>query len=389
MSARSPLDAATLRAAANAPTRRDGVEVLVGFARTVRAAGVAADPERVRMFLAAAAELGADRREDTYWAGRLALCSAPQELARYDAAFAAYFGAEQPVPGRRRPRVDVERAVGVPDTASAPPRGDERDGEARVAAADRTEILRRRDIASLDPAARAELRRLLALLRPAAPTRRTRRRRPARHGRIDRTRTVRAALRTGELDRLHRAARTVRPRRLVLLLDVSGSMAPYADALLRLGHAAVRRRRGTEVFTVGTRLTRISRELGHTDPDRALAAASAVVPDFSGGTRLGDQLHAFLTHWGRRGVARGAVVVIASDGWERGDPEPLAVSMARLHRLAHRVIWVNPHRARDGYQPLAAGMAAALPYVDDFVAGHSLAALEELCALLVDERGAR
>jgi uncharacterized protein with von Willebrand factor type A (vWA) domain len=250
-------------------------------------------------------------------------------------------------------------------------------------------VLRRRDIASLDPAARAELRRLLALLRPATPTRRTRRRRPAPHGQIDRRRTVRAALRTGEFDRLRHQERTVRPRRLVLLLDVSGSMAPYADALLRLGHAAARRRRGAEVFTIGTRLTRISRELAHTDPDRALAAASALVPDFGGGTRLGDQLHTFLDGWGRRGPARGAVVVIASDGWERGDPDRLAAAMARLRRLAHRVIWVNPHRGRDGYEPLVAGMAAALPYVDDFVAGHSLATLEELCALLVDERRTR
>ncbi|WP_331770555.1 VWA domain-containing protein (plasmid) [Embleya sp. NBC_00888] len=387
MAGRGPLDAATVRAAVAAPTRRDGVETLVAFARTVRAAGVPADPGRVQAFLTAAAELGADARPATYWAGRLTLCSAPEELARYDAAFTAYFDCEQPPPGRRRPDVDVERAVGLPGPDEVPPRREESDDEPRIAAADRTEILRRRDIAALDPAARAELRRLLALLRPAAPTRRTRRRRPARHGRIDRTRTVRAALRTGEFDRLRYTDRVVRPRRLVLLLDVSGSMAPYADALLRFGHAAVRRRRGAEVFTIGTRLTRISRELAHTDPNRALAAASAAVPDFSGGTRLGDQLHAFLEGWGRRGVARGAVLVIASDGWERGDPDRLAVGMARLHRLAHRVIWVNPHRAREGYQPLAAGMAAALPYVDDFVAGHSLAALEELCALLVDERG--
>ncbi|MFI1385815.1 VWA domain-containing protein [Embleya sp. NPDC020886] len=386
MAARGVPDATTVRAALAAPVRRDGVATLVAFARTVRAAGVGADPGRVQAFLTAAAELGADGRSGTYWAGRLTLCSAREELARYDAAFTAYFGCEQPPAGRRRPGVDVERAVGLPGSEQAPPERDEHGAEPRVAAADRTEVLRRRDIALLDPAARAELRRLLALLRPAAPMRRTRRRRPARHGRIDRARTVRAALRTGEIDRLRYAERVVRPRRLVLLLDVSGSMAPYADALLRFGHAAARRRRGTEVFTIGTRLTRISRELGHTDPDRALAAASAAVPDFSGGTRLGDQLHAFLADWGRRGVARGAVVVIASDGWERGEPDRLAVGMARLHRLAHRVIWVNPHRAREGYQPLAAGMAAALPYVDDFVAGHSLAALEELCALLVDER---
>lgn len=381
------LDANTVRAAADAPVRRDGVEILVGFARTVRAAGINADPQRVHGFLAASDALGADDRRGAYWAGRLALCSAPEDLARYDAAFTAYFGCEQAVPGRRRARVEVERAVGLPG------RGDDQDGEAapepRVAGADRVEVLRHRDIASLDPAARADLRRLLALLRPAAPAHLTRRRRPAPRGRIDRRRTVRAALRTGEFDRLRHEERTVRPRRLVLLLDISGSMAPYADALLRLGHAAARQRRGTEVFTIGTRLTRISRELAHTDPDRAIAAASALVPDFSGGTRLGDQLHAFLDQWGRRGTARGAVVVIASDGWERGDPGRLAVGMAHLHRLAHRVIWVNPHRGRPGYEPLVAGMAAVLPYIDDFVAGHSLAALEELCALLLDERRTR
>jgi uncharacterized protein len=374
--------------AADAPVRRDGVEILVGFARTARAAGLTADPQRVHAFLAAVDALGGPvSRRQTYWAGRLTLCAGPQDLARYDAAFTAYFAGEQPAPARPRPRIEVERAVGLPG------RAEEHDGEGapepRVAGADRVEVLRHRDVASLGPAERAEVRRLIALLRPAAPARRTRRRRPAPHGRLDRRCTVRAALRTGEFDRLRHAERTLRPRRLVLLLDVSGSMAPYADALLRLGHAAARGRRGAEVFTMGTRLTRISRALDHTDPERALAEASALVPDFSGGTRLGDQLHAFLDGWGRRGMARGAVVVVASDGWERGEPDRLATGMAQLHRLAHRVIWVNPHRARDGYEPLVAGMAAALPFVDDFVAGHSLAALEELCALLADERGAR
>ncbi|WP_345060151.1 VWA domain-containing protein, partial [Streptomyces rameus] len=175
--------------------------------------------------------------------------------------------------------------------------------------------------------------------------------------------------------------RVQRPRRVVLLVDVSGSMAPYADALLRFAHAAVRAGR-TEVFTIGTRLTRATRELSHRDPDLAMAALAAAVPDWRGGTRLGELLREFLNRWGQRGMARGAVVVLLSDGWERGDPELLGAQMRRLHGLAHQVIWANPRKARPGYAPLAAGMAAALPSVDAFVEGHSLAALERLAAVV-------
>ncbi|MDP9393819.1 MAG: VWA domain-containing protein, partial [Actinomycetota bacterium] len=181
---------------------------------------------------------------------------------------------------------------------------------------------------------------------------------------------------------LRRHARATRPRRLVVLVDVSGSMAPYADAMLRFAAAAARARTGTEVFTLGTRLTRVTREIRARDPDTALAAVSAAVPDWSGGTRLGEQLEDFLARWGRRGVARGAVVVVASDGWERGDATLLGSQMAHLHRLAHRLVWVNPHRARPGYEPLTAGMVAALPHVDDFVDGHSLDALERLATVV-------
>jgi uncharacterized protein with von Willebrand factor type A (vWA) domain len=201
---------------------------------------------------------------------------------------------------------------------------------------------------------------------------------------VDPRRTVRESLRrVGEPVRLERRRRRVRPRRLVLLLDVSGSMTPYADALLRFAHAAVRRRPGlTEVFTIGTRLTRVTRGLRHRDPDAALRAAGAAIPDWHGGTRLADTLRAFLDRWGRRGTARGAVVVILSDGWERGDPAALAEQLDRLSRLAYRLVWVNPHRGKSGYAPLAGGMAAALPFLDHFVAGHSLAALEELVGVI-------
>jgi uncharacterized protein with von Willebrand factor type A (vWA) domain len=162
-------------------------------------------------------------------------------------------------------------------------------------------------------------------------------------------------------------------------------MEPYARGLLRFANAAVLARRSVEVFTLGTRLTRLSRELATRDPDAALRRATAAVADFSGGTRLGDTVREFNDRWGVRGLARGADVVILSDGWDRGEPEELAEQMARLHRVAHRVIWVNPLRASPGYAPLARGMAAALPHVDRFVEGHSVASLQELAVLVVGD----
>ena len=204
-----------------------------------------------------------------------------------------------------------------------------------------------------------------------------------RTARPDLRRTVRAALRTeGEAIRRHYRAPATRHRRLVLLLDVSGSMEPYARALLRFVQAAVAGRRRVEAFALGTRLTRITRELGSRDPDLALRQAADRVVDWSGGTRLGDGLRRFNDEWGVRGMARGAVVVILSDGWDRGDPDELAEEMQRLARVAYRIVWVNPLKVTPGYAPLARGMAAALPYVDRFVEGHSLAAMEQLAEVL-------
>jgi uncharacterized protein with von Willebrand factor type A (vWA) domain len=250
------------------------------------------------------------------------------------------------------------------------------------------ETLRHRDLARLTAAEKAQLAAMLALLQPGLPTRRSRRRGPSVTGPLDRRRTIRAMLQAGGEPGVpaHRRPRH-RPRRVVLLIDVSGSMAPYADALLRFAHVLVRHRpAATEVFTIGTRLTRVTRELSHRDPDLAMADAAAAVPDWRGGTRLGELLREFLNRWGQRGMARGAIVVLLSDGWERGDPELLGQQMRRLHALAHQVVWANPRKARPGYAPLAAGMAAALPSVDAFVEGHSLAALERLAAVV---RGAR
>jgi uncharacterized protein len=243
------------------------------------------------------------------------------------------------------------------------------------------EVLRNRDFASYTSAEHAEARRLMADLRLAGALRTSRRHRPVHRGRgrPDLRRTVRRSFRAGgEPVRRAFLAPSSRPRRVVLLCDVSGSMEPYTRALLRFLHVAVAGRSRVEAFAFGTRLTRITRELSSRDPDAALAAAAARVTDWSGGTRLGEGLRAFNDRWGVRGMARGAVVVVLSDGWDRGDPAVLAEEMARLARVAHRIVWVNPLKATPEYAPLARGMAAALPYVDEFVTGHSVAALEEL-----------
>ncbi|HEV2888339.1 MAG TPA: VWA domain-containing protein, partial [Jatrophihabitans sp.] len=271
-----------------------------------------------------------------------------------------------------------------PDTAGEQP--DDEDSPSFAVHASRHELLRHRDVTALSATERQQLQRLFALLAPRASGRRSLRYTAARRGRVDLDRTVRRMLsQGGEPTGLIRQRRRHKPRRLVLLIDVSGSMSPYADWLLRFGHAATRRAPlGTEVFTIGTRLTRVTRELRLRDPDRALAAAGRAVPDWRGGTRLGDSLKAFLDRWGQRGVARGAVVVLCSDGWERGDPAELGNQLARLARLAHAVVWVNPHKGKDGFAPVTGGMVAALPHIDSLVAGHSFAALEELVKVIAD-----
>jgi hypothetical protein len=363
---------------------RDVTDVVLGFARTLRHAGVDASPERVHAMLAAVGHLDVLDATDVYWAGHCTLCGSPDDLERYDAVFAAYFGGEAPRRGHpARPRRD-RLAAAAPFGVEQDGAGTGDDGPELRTMATGAEVLRHRDVAALSPGERDELRRLFALLRPDPPVRRSRRRVPARRGAVDVPRTVRHMLRrAGETTRLARARPRPKPRRVVLLLDVSGSMSPYADALLRFAHVAVRRHpASTEVFTMGTRLTRVTRPMRLRDADKALAASGQAIPDWSGGTRLGEVLKAFLDRWGQRGTARRAVVVLFSDGWERGDPALLGEQLGRLHRLAHRVVWVNPHKDRDGYAPLTGGMQAALPHVDDFVAGHSLAALEHLVEVM-------
>ena len=363
----------------------DPVRGLVGFTAVLRGAGLAVTTDRVAAFLSAVDALDVRSQLQTYWAGRLTLCADPDDLPRYDQAFAEWFAPA----GGARTRLRDERPPPPPKLAALTPpdaAGESADegGPQLHARASGTEVLRNRDIAELTPVEREHLRRLLALLRPELPRRTSRRLRPARRGRPDPGRTLRAALRNhGELRELRRRDHSRRPRKVVLLLDVSGSMEPYADALLRFAHVVVRRAPGSvEVFTLGTRLTRVTRELRMRDAERALAAASRAIPDWSGGTRLGEVMRAFVDRWGQRGAARRAVVVVFSDGWERGDPALLGQQMERLGRLAHPPPWVNPHAGKDGYAPVQGGIVAALPYLDDLLAGHSLATLENLLGVM-------
>ena len=361
----------------------DPDRLVVAFARLARRLGLEVPVGATVTLGQAWAAVGLGSRDACYWAGRVVLLRRPEDAALYDHAFDAFWDgtgvARPPVPP-----VTVSVAMDTDVDPDADPAGDGDDLAVRVRWSP-AEQLRTRDFAACSPAELDEAHRLIADLRLVAARRRSRRHRPTRRGRgrPDLRRTVRRSLRAdGEPIRRAFTAPSDRPRRVVLLCDVSGSMEPYARALVRFLHAAVVGGARVEAFALGTRLTRLTRELSSRDPDEALAAAARRVTDWSGGTRLGEGLRAFNDRWGVRGLARGATVVILSDGWDRGDPDLLDAQMRRLRRVAHRVVWVNPLKATDDYAPLARGMAAALPHVDEFVTGHSVAALDDLVTVL-------
>jgi uncharacterized protein with von Willebrand factor type A (vWA) domain len=362
----------------------DVITVLASFARALREADVPADQGRVAACVSALALVDLANASEVYWVARITLCSGPGDFPHFDALFAVWFQGQLPALAGRP---DTARAAALlaPGAGRSEPGPDEiAEGEVLAAAAADAEVLRHRDVAELSDAERAEVNRMIALLRPRMALRRAARYAPGGRGRISVGRTVRAMLRDGgEPGHLVREHRREKARRLVFLLDISGSMAPYAEVLVRFAHAAVRATPPTtEVFTVSTRLTRVTRQLRLRDPDLALRAAGTAVPDWSGGTRLGESLQAFLDRWGQRGTARGAIVIIASDGWERGEAVLLGEQMRRLSYLARRIVWINPHRGKEGYAPVTAGMIAALPSIDDLVAGHSFEALSSVAELI-------
>jgi uncharacterized protein len=371
------------------------------LSRRLHEAGVPVTPERPVQFARALELVRPVSRGRLYWTARSVFVSDRAHAKAFDAVFATVFGGAAELP-----------AADVPpgSTAAAPPRDDRAASERRAGSgdgarmgvpssssprahdSDRTEVdvpialasdeerLAGKRFDALDAAELAPLYRLMTRLELATPERRTRRRERGRHGqRVDMRRTLRASLRSGgEPIRLARRRRRVVRRRLVLLCDISGSMEPYARAYLQFLTCAAGSGPGTEAFVFATRLTRITRALASRHPERAIQRAAAAAPDWSSGTRIGDALKAFNDRHGRRGMARGAVVVILSDGWERGDPALVAREMARLNRLAYRIVWVNPRVSANAFAVRAGGMVAALPHCHALVSGHSFAALGEV-----------
>jgi uncharacterized protein with von Willebrand factor type A (vWA) domain len=337
----------------------------------------------------ALAAVDASSRTEASLALRAVLCSSRADQDVFAEAFAATFAGEPPdAPDELAEQLGAAAPalprLGVPATDDEPLDGDL---DPAPAAWSEGELLHEKDFADYTDAERALARRLLARIARRGPERVSRRTRPTRRRREvhDLRATVRASLRHGgELMERRWRAPTQRPRRLVLVCDVSGSMEPYARMLMQYLQACVAGRTRVEAFAFGTRLTRITRELAGRDPDRALARAAEQVHDWSGGTRIGEALATLNREHGRR-IGRGSLIVVLSDGWDRGDPDQLAEEMARLRRCAHRVVWLNPLAADPRYEPLTRGMRAALPHVDHLLPGNSISSLEALAELMEEE----
>ena len=365
---------------------------LVLLAASMRAAGARVGVDELLSAHRALGAVDASDRDAAYFALRATMCSRRSDLAAFDAAFAELFTAPAPPPSEPPPALDevaslVLPRVAVPGGESS--RAVERELEVVPAAWSDVELLHEKDFAEYTEGERLAARAIMRRLAAAGPQRASRRTRPARRrgapphaARPDLRRTIRASLRTGgDPFERHWREPAQRPRPLVLVCDVSGSMEPYARMLLQYLQACVAARRRVEAFVFGTRLTRVTGELAGRDPDRALDRAAGAAADWSGGTRIGDALATLNREHGRR-LGRGAIVVLLSDGWDRGDPRQLGREMARLGRCAYRLIWLNPLKASPDYEPLTRGMQAALPHVDHFLAGNSLASLEELAILM-------
>lgn len=322
-----------------------------------------------------------------YWCGRFMFCTNVQEIEKYEHCFFRFFGVSGEAGERGAPPASGADPDGeVPDTDSAnSPAANEHEYRL-IARATEIDLLKQCDFAAMTPEQRADVYALIQGMRLKPPKKSSRRLKDAGKGRIHAGRTVRAAFEwLGEVGCLKRAARRTRTRRCVFLFDVSGSMRDYADPLAIFGYSLVQAMpAAAEVFALGTRLTRLTPYFRGAHADAAMRLAAEVIHDWHGGTRLGVNLKQFLDQWGRRGLARGAVFVIASDGWESGGCELLAEQMARLHRFSHRVVWLNPHKSSKGYEPSAAGMRAALPHVDAFVGGASFNELAGLNRIIAD-----
>lgn len=369
-----------------------GNDTILDLVAVLRRTGLPIPVGGLIAFVDAVRRVGDDPRS-IYWCGRSTLVHSPVECELYDRVYRHWIlGTEPSLTFEAGTENEIEERVVDDDDIGQQPEtsGSSTDG-ANVLRFSRTETLHSIDFASMTDDERAEADRLIAAMKVQPMTRRSRRRRPStgQKGSPDLRRTLRSSLRTaGEPIHRRTQVRGDVARRIVIIADISGSMEAYSRSLVRFAHAAIAGRSNVEAFVLGTRLTRLTRELDTKDPDDALRRATEAVEDWSGGTRLGEGLRAFNDQWGTRGMARGAVVVILSDGWDRGEVGLLEQEMARLHRVAHRIVWVNPLKASEGYAPLARGMAAALPFVDEFIEGHSLDSLELLSKVISHDRRA-
>lgn len=365
------------------------VALLVDFGHALRSAGLAVGSGDVLAYCAAMAALDPTDLVDLYWAGRTTMVTRGDQIAVYDRVFRAFFLDErrelaQSAPSSTTPTTQNQAVLEVPATEPGEPGVADEEARLGLAASD-AEVRRDKSFAACTPEELAALRRIMARIRLIPPRRCTRRTIAAAAGqRPDMRRTARETMRThGEPAEVFWRRRRMRMRPLVLILDVSGSMADYSRNLLQFAYSTRRAAARVEVFCFGTRLTRITRALEHRRADDALDRAAKAVVDWEGGTRIGDSLDTFVRRWARRGTSRGAIVVICSDGLDRGDPAVLAGAMERLSRLSHRVVWINPHKGHDAdFRPSTLGMMVAAPHIDALLPGHDLRSLEEFAALL-------
>ncbi len=374
--------------AAPEPKRVPFTGLLVKFAGELRTAGLAVGSGDVLLYCSALSRLNPADLVDLYWAGRATLVNRHDDIAVYDRVFRRFFlaadgAAEDPLMLMLRASAAAQGALAMPSTE---PGESEREDEAVLGwLASDVEALKHKSFAACTPEELAALRRIMARVRLTPPRRRTRRSTAARAGtRPDPRRIVRESMRMhGEPARLYWRRRKVRLRPLILILDISGSMADYSRSLLQFAHSAARSAGRVEVFCFGTRLTRVTGAMECRRPDEALERAARAAFDWDGGTRIGDSLDAFVRDWARRGLCRGGIVVICSDGLDRGDPAVLASALERLSRLSHRLVWLNPHKGDDpGFRPSTLGMMIAAPHIDLLLSGHDLSSLEKLATLL-------
>ena len=374
--------------------RPDLLPRLAAFARLLHDAGVEAGPRRLTDATRALGHIDLKREADFRNALRTVFVSRREDLPTFEAAFDIFWAPPDPriqagvIPGRGRALpMAPERAKAWQKALALNSSTMKREQDPKTVPATSSgysaeELLRSKDFEQMTWSETEQVRRLLEQSPWRVAEKKTRRLRPARSGRIDLRRSARHAIRSGgELMRLYHRRPRLRRRPLVLICDVSGSMERYSRLLMIFAHA-IARREDLEAFVFSTRLTRITRLLRHRDLDRALESVSKGVHDFSGGTRIGEALAVFNRRWARRVLGHGAVVIIVSDGWDRGDPALLTAELVHLRRSAHRLIWLNPLLGSEGYEPLTRGMAAALPLTDDFLAAHNLNALDDLGRLL-------